>query len=90
MQLAQRRRLASTSLAVVKPGCQPDSSASANAVVATPQHQRVDCWARQASPPRHGVPTDVLTEEQLQQWDRDGCLLVSGLLTEQVAERADS
>jgi hypothetical protein len=50
---------------------------------------RVDWRARQPSPPRPNVPTDVLSDEQLKRYHRDGCLLVSGLLSEEVAERAE-
>ena len=90
MQPAQRRRLAHARLSIAG---QLSSSLHGRSKLgpAAPEHAqpRIDCWARRPSPPRHGVPTAVLSEDQLEQWGRDGFLLVSGLLSEEVAEQAE-
>ena len=50
----------------------------------------MDWREREPSAPRASVPTDVLSEEQVEAYHRDGYLLVSGLIPEDVAERAES
>ena len=89
MQPAQRRRLAQIRLSDVGPSSRSRDPAGAGTSTSAAGKVRVEWRARCASAPRDGVPTAVLTAEQLEQWEADGCLLVPGLISDEVAERAE-
>ena len=83
--MASNRRLASLAAGVAT--CRPSAATSE---VRTEPLQIVDWREREPSAPRANVPTDVLSEEEVEAYHRDGYLLVSGLIPEDVAERAES
>ena len=88
--MASNRRLASLAAGVAT--CRPCATTSEAEDLGTEPGQTtiVDWREREPSAPRASVPTDVLSQEQVQAYHRDGYLLVSGLIPEDVAERAES
>ena len=90
--MASNRRLASLAAGVAT--CRPCAATTEAEVQPgsddVGSEQIVDWRERQPSPPRTNVPTDVLSDEQVEAYHRDGYLLVSGLIPEDVAERAES
>ena len=88
--MASNRRLASLAAGVAT--CRPCAATSEAEDLGTEPGQTtiVDWREREPSAPRASVPTDVLSEEQVEAYHRDGYLLVSGLIPEDVAERAES
>ena len=84
--MASNRRLASLAAGVAT--CRP-CAATSEAEVRTEPGQ-INWREREPSAPRANVPTDVLSEEEVEAYHRDGYLLVSGLIPEDVAERAES
>ena len=87
--MASNRRLASLAAGVAT--CRPCAATSEAEVPTEPGQTTIVDWReREPSAPRASVPTDVLSQEQVQAYHRDGYLLVSGLIPEDVAERAES